>query len=79
VLGTEPSPVFAAQFAEECERLLSALADDELRTIALLKMQRCTIEEIAGKVGCTRRAVQRRLEIIRRTWREFWPPDEDAE
>jgi DNA-directed RNA polymerase specialized sigma24 family protein len=70
VLGPAPSPEFAAQFAEECQRLLDCLADEQLQAIALLKMQGFTIEEIAARVACTKRAVQRRLEIIRRTWRD---------
>lgn len=71
----EPSPAFAAQMQEECERLLDALGDDTLRAIALLKMQGYTIDEIAERSGCTKRAVQRRLEIIRRTWREENPAE----
>jgi DNA-directed RNA polymerase specialized sigma24 family protein len=73
LVGAEPTPAFAVQVAEECERLLDALADDTLRAIAILKMQGCTLDEIAVQSGCTKRAVQRRLEIIRRTWREAAP------
>ncbi|MCI0460838.1 MAG: ECF-type sigma factor [Gemmataceae bacterium] len=68
--GAEPTPAFAAQVAEECQRLLDTLADDALRAIAVLKMQGHTIDEIAARTGCTERAVQRKLGIIRRTWRE---------
>jgi DNA-directed RNA polymerase specialized sigma24 family protein len=68
--SAEPTPAFAAQVAEECQRLLDRLGDDTLRAIAVLKMQGGTIDEIAERIGCTKRAVQRRLEIIRRTWRE---------
>jgi DNA-directed RNA polymerase specialized sigma24 family protein len=71
--GREPTPAFLAQAGEACERLLDALGDDTLRSLAILKMQGFTIDEIATQTGCTKRAVQRRLEIIRRTWREQVP------
>ncbi|MCI0456011.1 MAG: ECF-type sigma factor [Gemmataceae bacterium] len=73
IAGPGPTPELAAQFAEECQRLLDGLGDDTLQAIALLKMQGHTLDEIAEQVGCTRRAVQRRLEIIRRTWRASVP------
>src|SRR5262249_17720690 len=46
-IGPEPTPDFAAQVAEECQRLL-ALLDEELRSIALCKMEGYTTEEIAA-------------------------------
>jgi DNA-directed RNA polymerase specialized sigma24 family protein len=73
LVSAEPTPAFTAQVAEECQRLLDALGDESLQTIAVLKMQGHTIDEIAAGVGCTKRAVQRRLEIIRRTWQEKKP------
>ena len=35
----DPTPEFAAELAENCERLLALLADADLRRIALLKME----------------------------------------
>jgi RNA polymerase sigma factor (sigma-70 family) len=70
ILGDEPTPDFAAQVAEEYERLLAALGDEGLRTIAALKMQGYSVEEIAEQTGSTRRTIERRLQIIRRTWGE---------
>jgi DNA-directed RNA polymerase specialized sigma24 family protein len=75
LVGKEPSPAFIAQASEACERLLDALGDETLRNVAVLKMQGFSIEEIAAQVGCTKRAVERRLEIIRRTWREQAPDE----
>jgi DNA-directed RNA polymerase specialized sigma24 family protein len=77
LVGKEPTPAFLAQAGEVCERLLDSLGDETLRRMAILKMQGFTIEEIAVETGCTKRAVQRRLEIIRRTWREQMPAAED--
>jgi RNA polymerase sigma factor (sigma-70 family) len=70
IVGAEPTPEFAAQVAEEYQRLLGALGDDDLRNIAVLKMQGYNVEEIAERSGSTRRTIERRLQIIRRTWSE---------
>ncbi len=68
IIGADPTPEFAAEFAEEAQRLLHALDDDRLRAIALHKLQGCTVKEIAEEMGSTRRTVERRLQIIRRIW-----------
>jgi|SRR5262245_32684832 len=66
--GREPTPEDAAQVAEECERLLERLGDDELRRMALWKMEGFTNKEIAAKLGCALATVERRLRLIRRIW-----------
>jgi DNA-directed RNA polymerase specialized sigma24 family protein len=68
VSGREPTPAFAAQVAEQCQRLLDCLADPELRSVALWKMEGYTIEEIAAKLDCVPRTVDRRLRLIRDLW-----------
>jgi DNA-directed RNA polymerase specialized sigma24 family protein len=68
VVGDEPTPAFAAQVAEQYERLLGLLGDDKLRRVAVLKMEGFTDEEIATKLGCSRRTVVRKLEAIRIVW-----------
>jgi DNA-directed RNA polymerase specialized sigma24 family protein len=70
VLGQEPSPEFAAEVAEECRRLLDRLGDAELRSIALWKMEGYSVEEIAGRLGCVPRTVERRLRVIRGRWEQ---------
>jgi DNA-directed RNA polymerase specialized sigma24 family protein len=67
-VGREPTPELAAQVAEELRRLLDVLGDDELRQIALWRMEGYTGDEIADRLGCARRTVARRLELIRREW-----------
>lgn len=57
-----------AVMQEECERLLSVLQRDEVKQVALLRIEGHTNEEIAELLGCTRRSVQRRLEFIRSVW-----------
>jgi DNA-directed RNA polymerase specialized sigma24 family protein len=68
VVGWEPTPEFAAQAAEECRRLLGRLPDETLRSIALWKMEGYTTEEIATRLGCVPRTVERRLRVIRSLW-----------
>jgi DNA-directed RNA polymerase specialized sigma24 family protein len=68
LLSREPGPELAAMVAEECGRLMGLLGDSELRSIALLKMEGYTDEEIGARLGCARRTVQRRLRLIRQLW-----------
>ena len=66
--GREPTPEFAAQLAEECQRLLGRLDDDELQSIAVWKMEGSTVPEIAARLGCAPSTVERRLRLIRQIW-----------
>jgi DNA-directed RNA polymerase specialized sigma24 family protein len=68
VIGREPSPEFAAQMADECEALLARLDDPELRTVAVWKMEGYTNEEIAARLGCVPRTVERKVRVIRSIW-----------
>jgi DNA-directed RNA polymerase specialized sigma24 family protein len=68
VIGRDPSPDFAAQVAEECQRLLDSLKDDVARAVALCKMEGYTNEEIATKLDCAPRTVERKLGVIRSRW-----------
>jgi DNA-directed RNA polymerase specialized sigma24 family protein len=63
-----PSPEFAAMMAEECRRLLDQLEDDSLRQVALSRMEGYNNDEIATQLGCARRTVARRLDLIKKTW-----------
>jgi DNA-directed RNA polymerase specialized sigma24 family protein len=67
IAGREPTPEFAAQVAEQCQRLLGSL-NDELRSIALKKMEGYTNAEIAAELGCVTSTVERRLKLIRAVW-----------
>jgi DNA-directed RNA polymerase specialized sigma24 family protein len=70
IVAREPTPEFAAMVAEETGRLLGRLGDEQLRQIALDRMAGYTTEEIADRLGCARRTVARRLDLIRQTWSE---------
>lgn len=67
-----PSSGFSGEeqfiMCEECERLLDLLKRDEVKQVAILKVEGNTDEEVAERLGCTRRSVQRRLSLIREVW-----------
>ncbi len=69
-LSREPTPEEAAEVADECQRLLGLLDKPELRQVALWKVEGWTTEEIAAKLGCVPRTVERRLSRIRMLWRD---------
>lgn len=66
--GSDPTPEFAAMVAEEYQRLLDVLGDDDLRKVAVSRMEGYTNDEIAEQLGCARRTVARRLDLIRKIW-----------
>jgi DNA-directed RNA polymerase specialized sigma24 family protein len=68
VSGDRPTPDLAVQLAEECERLLTQLGDAGLRSVATLKLEGYTNDEIATRLGCVRSTVERKLVLIRHLW-----------
>jgi DNA-directed RNA polymerase specialized sigma24 family protein len=70
LLGREPDPELAAQVAEECRRLLGRLEDAALQSLALLKMEGYTNDELAARLGWGLRTVERKLRLIRTLWKE---------
>jgi DNA-directed RNA polymerase specialized sigma24 family protein len=64
----KPAPDLAALMADETHRLISSLPDVTAQQIAILKMEGHTHEEIADKLGCNVRTVERRLKQIRELW-----------
>jgi DNA-directed RNA polymerase specialized sigma24 family protein len=73
VAGAEPTPALAAEVADEVRRLLGLLPNDEVRRVALLKLEGCTNAEAAGRLGCAEVTVERRLGLIRSLWKESAP------
>src|SRR5262249_22536533 len=67
-VSPDPSPEFAVQVAEECRRLLRSLEDATLRSVAVWKMEGYSNDEIAAKLGCVPRTVERKLRVIRSLW-----------
>ena len=73
IIQSQPSPEFTVQLAEELERLLDLLdktGDSTLRQVALAKMEGETTTEIAEQLGCARRTIERKLQLITRLWQE---------
>ncbi len=68
--GVEPTPLEAAAVAEAVEQRLQVLSEP-LRQIALWKLEGFTHEEIAGKMGYSKRTVIRKVELIGREWSEL--------
>src|SRR5262245_54308988 len=66
-----PTPEEAAAWHDELERLLAALENDELRRIALGKLEGHTHAELARELGCAEVTIQRRLRLIRAVWRDL--------
>ena len=78
LIGREPDPAFAAQVAEEYQRLLGRLRDDGERKIVELKMAGHTHEEIkeilkAERGACSLSTVERKLALIRKRWERELP------
>jgi DNA-directed RNA polymerase specialized sigma24 family protein len=67
-LGREPDPGFEVQAAEECQRLLTILGDARLEAIARWRMEGLSVREIAARIECSPRTVDRKLELIQTLW-----------
>jgi RNA polymerase sigma factor (sigma-70 family) len=65
------TPAEAAVLNESLERRLAALGDAQLRQIALWRLEGYTNQEIAERLDCTERTVERRLERIRTKWMSY--------
>jgi len=70
LLSQEPPPELAVELAEDFRRLLDRLGDSRLQAIALLKVEGFSNEEIARKLGCGLRSVERKLHRIRIAWEQ---------
>lgn len=70
VAGNATDPAILAEFEDRCQNLLDSLNDETLQTIALLRMEGYSIDEISERIGCAKRTVERRLSLIRKTWNE---------
>jgi DNA-directed RNA polymerase specialized sigma24 family protein len=64
----EPTPQFAAELAEQMQRLFSQLPKEVLAQVATMKVEGFTNDEIASRLGCSERSVKRKLQLIRKIW-----------
>ena len=63
------TPELEVMAEEETRRLLRALKDDELASIAVAKMDGFTNREIGDLLECSQSTVERSLRLIRKKWR----------
>jgi DNA-directed RNA polymerase specialized sigma24 family protein len=68
--GADPDPALAAEVADELRHLLALLPGDDLRIVAQDLLAGYTAVEIAHRLGCSLRTVERRWQRIR----QFWEP-----
>ncbi len=67
-ISREPNPEIAAECAEQIGRLLESLEHDDLKKVALMKMEGYTNGEIAQDVRCSLTSIERKLRTIRSIW-----------
>ena len=65
-----PDPKELFEMTTQVERLFSILDDDEMRSIARWKVDGHSNNEVAGKLKCTERTIERRLHRIRAIWKK---------
>lgn len=68
LVGREPDPAELSEMADTFRELLALLPDDEMRSIALLRLEGFSNEEIARKIGRAVPTVERRLAVVRECW-----------
>jgi RNA polymerase sigma factor (sigma-70 family) len=74
--GSMPTPDFVVAVEEQYRQLLEMLRNDQLREIAILRIEGYNVAEIAQKLAIGTRAVERKLQLIRAKWkRELLDPD----
>jgi DNA-directed RNA polymerase specialized sigma24 family protein len=68
--GNAPDPALAAEVADELRHLLALLPGDDLRELARDLLAGHTALEVARKLGCSLRSVERRWQRVRQFWGE---------
>jgi RNA polymerase sigma factor (sigma-70 family) len=76
LVGSSPTPNFLVALQEQYLRLLEMLRNDQLREIAVLRIEGYNVAEIAQKLAISQRALERKLQLIRAQWkRELFDSD----
>jgi RNA polymerase sigma factor (sigma-70 family) len=68
LVADEPTPEFLVALDEQTQRILGLLRDDRLREIAIARIEGFTVAEIADNLAISARSVERKLQLIRKTW-----------
>lgn len=69
LVGASPTPDLVVALDEQYRRLLSVLPNDPLREIAVLRIEGYTVGEIAERLSIGERSVERKLQLIRASWK----------
>jgi DNA-directed RNA polymerase specialized sigma24 family protein len=64
--------------SDECRRLFEELHDVDLQAIAVAKMEGASNADIAARLNCSQRTVERRLKLIRDKWEHFWKQEKQS-
>lgn len=72
VVGEAPTPEMVAIMAETFEQFFSSLGVGELQEIAVAKLEGQSNAEIARRLRCSERTIERRLHLIREKCQQEW-------
>lgn len=64
----QPDAQLSAELADECRHLLQMLDEQELRRVAMLRLEGLSVAEIAIQLDVTERTVKRKTARIRKIW-----------
>jgi RNA polymerase sigma factor (sigma-70 family) len=70
LVSREPSPELAAEVTEQFEQMMEHLGNDTLRKVAQMRLEGYTNEEIAQTLGCCKKTVIRKVQLIQQLWRQ---------
>lgn len=73
LISREPTPEAVTEISDQLQALLLRLdrtGDPDLRRIALLKLEGFKTQEIASKIGCVSRSIERKTKLITRIWEQ---------
>ena len=68
LISRELNPEIAAECAEQIGRLMESLEHEDLKKVAIMKMEGYTNAEIALGVTCSLTSIERKLRTIRSIW-----------
>lgn len=68
IVSDEPTPEYLAILQEEYDKLLEILRDDQLREIAVLRLEGYTLREIGTHLDISVPTVTRKIRLIRAAW-----------
>ena len=76
-LAEGPTQEIAVAFTDILNQVLANLDDDTLRRVALMRLDGYSNVEISQELQCVERTIERKLNVIRRVWRETDPAFEE--